>query len=184
LTVTLDPGMTVSKVALDEIRALLPVIDILLPSLAEAQALAGCRDPQDCVTSLLAKGADVVALKLGRQGCLVGTDGHTVRVPGFLVEARDTTGAGDSFAAGLIAGLLGGLDWPSAAVLGTALGAMAAARVGGGTVAPTAQEVLTLLAEHQHGATHRQSVIAIGNVIDYVTKLATEPKKEGTPWWT
>jgi ribokinase len=183
LTVTLDPGMTASKVALEEMRALLPVVDILLPSLSEAQALTGLTAPEACAQALLERGVEVVALKLGKEGCLIATDTKLVRVPGFTIEARDSTGAGDSFAAGLIAGFLGGLDWTSAAILGNALGAMAAAQVGSGSVAPRAEEVRALLSDHGHEPAHGECVEGIKEVIDYVTTLAQESEEEGKPWW-
>jgi bifunctional ADP-heptose synthase (sugar kinase/adenylyltransferase) len=94
-----------------------------------------------------------------------------------------STGAGDNFAAGFIAGFLGGLDWTSAAILGNALGAMAVALVGASTVAPGAQEVLALLRDHQHQPSHCQCMEEIVQVIDYMTTLAQEPKKERKPWW-
>ena len=92
LTVTLDPGMTVSKVALDEMRALLPAINILMPSLAEAQALTGLLEPEACIHALHGEGVQVVALKLGRDGCLVGGNGGIVRAPGFLRESAGQHG--------------------------------------------------------------------------------------------
>jgi ribokinase len=185
LTVTLDPGMTVSTVALDEMHALLPVVDILLPSRAEAEALTGLSVAEDGARALLASGVKVVALKMGQDGCLIATGEQIIRVPAFVVETRDSTGAGDSFAAGLIAGFLGGLDWTSAAILGNALGAMAAAHVGADTAAPSAQEVLALLSDRRHERTHRECMEQISRVIDYVTNLAQElgEGKERKPWW-
>jgi sugar/nucleoside kinase (ribokinase family) len=44
-------------------------------------------------------------------------------VPGVTVEAVDTTGAGDSFAGGVLAGLTRGLSLNQAAALGTYAGA-------------------------------------------------------------
>jgi len=70
LTVTLDPGMSVPQAALDEMRALLPVVDIFLPNLPEAQALTGADSPQECFRALVGAGVRVVALKLGKYGCL------------------------------------------------------------------------------------------------------------------
>ena len=48
----------------------------------------------------------------------------------------DTTGAGDCFNAGLIAGLLDGRDLPQAAALGCAAGALSTAAPGGTASAP------------------------------------------------
>jgi sugar/nucleoside kinase (ribokinase family) len=53
------------------------------------------------------------------------------------VTPADTTGAGDCFNAGLIAGLLDGLDLPQAAALGCAAGALSTAAPGGTASAPS-----------------------------------------------
>lgn len=183
LLVTLDPGMSVPQAALDEMRALLPVVDIFLPNLPEAQQLTGAESPQDCFRTLMAAGVRAVALKLGRHGCLVGDKRGFRYVPGFAVEARDTTGAGDLYAAGIIAGALGGLDQRGAAILGNAMGAMAAARVGAGTSVPKARDVLALLRDPRQVSGRGERVEAIRRVIDFVMALATEPEEEGKPWW-
>jgi ribokinase len=183
LTVTLDPGMSVPQAALDEMRALLPVVDIFLPNLPEAQALTGADSPQDCFRALVDAGVRVVALKLGKYGCLFGGGEGFVYVPGFAIEARDSTGAGDFFAAGIIAGHLGGLDRRGTAVLGNAMGAMAAARVGAGTSVPKARDVLALLRDPRQASGRSGRVEAIRRVIDFVMALATEPEEEGKPWW-
>ena len=181
LTVTLDPGMSLPQAALDEICALLPAVNVTLPSLVEAQRLTGQTTPEQCAQALLDAGTGVVALKLGKEGCLIATDQGLLRVPGFSVQARDTTGAGDYFAAGLIVGFLGGLDWLSAAVLANALGALAATRVGAGTSLPGAGEVLDLLRLHR-GSSPRECANpstpragAIQQVIDFLVALTTKP---------
>ena len=183
LTVSLDPGMSVPQAALDEMRALLPVIDLFLPNLPEAQALTGADSAQDCFRALVAAGVRIVALKLGEHGCLIGGKEGFVHVPGFAVDARDTTGAGDFYAAGIIAGWLGGLDWRSAAILGNAMGAMAVARVGAGASVPQSREVLALLRDPRQAAGQGKRVEAIRQVIDFVMELATESEEEGKPWW-
>jgi len=183
LTVTLDPGMSVPQSALDEMRALLPVVDILLPNLPEARGLTGTDSPQDCLQTLLSTGVRMVALKLGEHGCLIGGEEGFCHVPAFAVEARDTTGAGDFYAAGVIAGSLGGLDRHGAAILGNAMGAIATAQVGAGTFVPGAREVLALLHDSCQAPGRGEGVEAIQRVIDFVAEMATEPEEEGRPWW-
>jgi ribokinase len=182
LTVTLDPGMSVPLMD-TEIHALLPKVNILLPNLAEAQQLSGLVAPEECAQALLQTGVEVVAVKLAERGCLIATRKESFRVPGFVVDTRDSTGAGDYFGAGFIAGFLGGLEWHGCAVLGNAMGAMAAARVGAGTAVPTAQEVLCLLGNHHAEPYSQEQVEVIRRVIGFVTNLATEPPEEGKPWW-
>jgi ribokinase len=172
LTVTLDPGMSVPQAALDEMRALLPVVDVVLPNLPEAQRLTGHTQPEPCALALVEAGAEVVALKLGGDGCLIGDREGFRHIPAFAVETRDTTGAGDTFAAGVIAGFLGGLDWCSAAVLGNAMGAMAATRVGAGTLIPWAQETLGMLRDHREGPGHRECDEAVRQATSFAEALA------------
>lgn len=171
LTVMLDPGMSGARAAVDDIRSRLAAVDILLPNLAEAQELTGLTAPEDCAQALLDTGVHVVAVKLGKEGCLIASGEGIFRVPGLLAEARDSTGAGDSFAAGLIGGYLRGLAWPSAAVLANALGALAAARVGSGAWALKPTEVLALLGDHVEKPTCRPWQGAIRRVMDFVTAL-------------
>ena len=102
------------------------------------------------------------------------------------MKAQDSTGAGDSFAAGFIAGFLGGLDWSGAAVLGNAMGAMAAAHIGAGTATIKGREVMALLGSHRHEPSHCDCVDAIQQAMDFMTTLdlePIEPEEEGKPWW-
>jgi ribokinase len=181
LTVTLDPGMSVPQGALDEMRALLPVVNIILPNLTEAQRLTGLTRPEQCALALLEAGAEVVALKLGGDGCLIGDRKGFCYVPGFAVEPRDTTGAGDTFAAGVIAGFLGGLDWCSAAVLANAMGAVAVGRVGAGTLIPWAQEVLELLRDGRQRDSPLECGDAIRQAIDFWVALVRSLEEKGEP---
>ena len=76
-------------------------------------------------------------MKLGARGVLVGVgpgELHQVSLP--PVTPVDTTGAGDCFNAGLIAGLLRGLPLPEAAALGCATGALSTGALGGTAGAP------------------------------------------------
>lgn len=183
LIVSLDPGMAMPQKALEEMRALLPVINILFPSLAEARHITGMREPEECARALLKRGVKIVALKLGCGGCLVASGDTLFHVPGFAIAVRDSTGAGDSFAAGFLAGVLGDLDLRGAAVLGNAMGAMSAACIGAGSAGSKARTVLDLVRNGRAGMDHPALVAAARQVIDYVTTLATISEEEGKPWW-
>jgi ribokinase len=130
VAISLDPGTVADPRVMEQVRDLLPVVDISFPTLAEARQLTGRTAPRECVQALLEKGCRVVALKLGAEGCLVGSDDGLQSVPAFSVEAQDSTGAGDSFAAGFLAALLGGMDLHQAAILGNAMGALATSQTG------------------------------------------------------
>ncbi len=70
----------------------------------EAKALTGLEDYEKVLRDM-ARHARGVVLKLGAQGAWVRAAGEEVRVSTIPVEAVDTTGAGDSWAAGFYAGL-------------------------------------------------------------------------------
>jgi len=104
---------------------------LLLPNEAEALRLASAPDLEQAVTALATAGPALV-VKLGERGalCADGTRRYLAEPP--PVTVTDTPGAGDCFNAGVIAGLLGGLDLPAAMALGCAVGA-ASTRAPGGT---------------------------------------------------
>jgi sugar/nucleoside kinase (ribokinase family) len=109
----------------------LPYVDYFVPSLAEAQALTGLEEPQDVARSLLDRGVQTVALKMGSAGCLVMTnDGKAFSEPAFAVSVVDATGAGDAFAAGFMAGVWLGYSLEQTARLANALGALCVTGVG------------------------------------------------------
>jgi sugar/nucleoside kinase (ribokinase family) len=104
---------------------------LLLPNEAEALRLAAALDLDQAVATLTGAGP-ALAVKLGERGalCADGARRHLAQPP--PVTVTDTTGAGDCFNAGVIAGLLDGLDLPASVALGCAVGA-ASTRAPGGT---------------------------------------------------
>lgn len=73
----------------------------LLVNAREAELLTGLRDPE-AAAAALAERAPVAIVTLGAGGALAAGAQGTVRVPGVAVEAVDTTGAGDLFAAAYV----------------------------------------------------------------------------------
>ena len=76
--------------------------DYVIPNETEAEALTGmpvsCRqEQQDCARHLLTKGVPHAIITLGRDGALFGSQNQLEHIPGFAVDALDTTGAGDAF---------------------------------------------------------------------------------------
>jgi sugar/nucleoside kinase (ribokinase family) len=108
----------------------LPYVDLLFGNREEAQFLTGESDPLAAANALRGMGAGTVVVKLGAAGCAIYSAGLELRVPGFEVEAVDTTGAGDCFAGGFLAGLFYGANLEGAARLGNAAGALSVTRLG------------------------------------------------------
>ena len=68
--------------------------------------------------------------KLGAKGCLIKSQSERLLLPGFPVHAIDTTGAGDNFVAGFLAGLSRGLSLTECGLLANAAGAIATTQLG------------------------------------------------------
>ncbi|HSV74092.1 MAG TPA: PfkB family carbohydrate kinase [Chthonomonadales bacterium] len=87
----------------------LPIADVVKVSEAEAAFLTGATTPEDGLHRLAeaARRASLVTVTLGAGGALWRhASGCCGVVPGFAVNAIDTTGAGDGFVAGLLARLV------------------------------------------------------------------------------
>lgn len=86
-------------------------------------------------------GPTVVALKLGSDGALLADNESVVEVPSVAVKALDTTGAGDAFSAGLVAGLTAGLSLAEAGALASICGAAAVTLRGAGRNMPRLEDL-------------------------------------------
>ena len=87
-------------------------------------------------------------LKLGEQGCFcLNTEGET-SVPGFRVDPRDTTAAGDTFNAALAVALAEGKTTREALRFANAAAAISVTRLGAQASVPNRREVDEFLAGH------------------------------------
>ncbi|KAK9065937.1 hypothetical protein SSX86_015339 [Deinandra increscens subsp. villosa] len=66
----------------------------------------------------------------GKEGCTVYWEDGEVKISPFPTGQVDPTGAGDSFLAGLVAGLVQGLAVPDAALLGNFFGSLTVGQIG------------------------------------------------------
>ncbi|MFN3525326.1 MAG: carbohydrate kinase family protein, partial [Paracoccus sp. (in: a-proteobacteria)] len=80
-------------------------------------------DEAQAVTALTARGIGEIALKRGADGATVFAGGGTTHHPGFQVEERDPTGAGDCFGGAYVTARRLGLPIAAALRLACAAGA-------------------------------------------------------------
>jgi sugar/nucleoside kinase (ribokinase family) len=108
LDVVVPAGASVPVALLEPV---LPHTCFFLPNEDEARVMTGCADPRAQAEKLgsLAAGCSIVITR-GSLGCSAWRAGEWLEIPAFHVESVDESGAGDAFAAGLIAGIL--QDWP------------------------------------------------------------------------
>lgn len=116
LTTSLDPQGVLSAYDgewIDPLRGLLPYTDLLILDAIEAQYLTHQSDMEIAAYQLSSLGPRLVAVKVGAEGtvvCEAGQIFHQLAVPVPEEEIVETVGAGDTFDAGFIVGMLAG--WP------------------------------------------------------------------------
>jgi len=79
-------------------------VDLLLANALEAQALTRTHNVKAAI-QVLSSWCNHVAVTDGAQESLLSWNGEVIRTPAVEVSAKDTTGAGDAYAAGLLYGM-------------------------------------------------------------------------------
>ncbi len=136
---------------LERLAGVLGEADWFLPNGDQLLALTGRHDLGPAIKDVIALGTGGVAVTLGAGGCLVGWrgGGAPVALPAIEVEVVDTTGCGDGFTAGLLAGLLAGAAPVDAAWLGIACGSLVATGLGSDAGIENFAQVLDFLGRAQ-----------------------------------
>jgi ribokinase len=138
MSVSVDPSST--ALLGPDFLELAAGADLLLPNAEEAGALSGERSAAAAGRALAARFPEVV-VKLGAEGAMWTNGGDEVRVaaaalPRAAVTPVDTTGAGDAFAAGLLAARMTGAAPREALAAACELAAVAVATPGARPPAP------------------------------------------------
>ncbi len=130
---------------------LLRAMDVVIAADGFPEAFTGRADRGAALAALQeATGAAVVCVTLGAEGSLARCGGREWRTPAFPVDVVDTTGAGDVFRAGFIAGWLasGGGDLAEVLRWANGMAALNCRGLGARTASPTRTELHALLAAH------------------------------------
>lgn len=115
----------------EEMAPALRYVDYLFPNEEEAMLLTGRDTAEEAAESLWETGVKHVVIKCGRKGCYIRSKALSAWFPAVSgVECVDTTGAGDSFAAGFLYGLSEGKSLKECAEFANACGAEAVRSVG------------------------------------------------------
>jgi ribokinase len=125
----------------------LRLVDVLTPNQSEAKVLVGhspdaALEPEAAARDLLRRGVKQVVITLGEKGAFVATVNSSLHIPAIKVSAEDTTGAGDSFNAGLAVALSRGEKLEDAVRFAVVTGGLAVTREGVVPSLPTRNEVL------------------------------------------
>jgi sugar/nucleoside kinase (ribokinase family) len=143
---------------LDDLRPILPFVDVFMPNIEEASLLTGETDPHRQAELFLQAGCKIAIITRGEQGALLMSAQETLETPAFPVEVVDVSGAGDAFVAGFVVGLL--KQWTLADSLRFAcvIGASACTRLG------CTAGVFTLAEAETHVQSHQFSITSYKNV--------------------
>ena len=129
---------------------LLQLVSVLTPNESEAARLAGVpvgeeHGIDEAATVLLRRGVGAVVITLGAAGAYVATADVRETIPGWRVESRDTTGAGDVFNGALAVALAEQMPLVDAVRFANAAAAISVTRDGAQPAAPRRAEILEML---------------------------------------
>jgi 5-dehydro-2-deoxygluconokinase len=104
--------------------------------------------------SLADDGVGIVIYKMGEQGAVTFAQGEEIHTGIYPVKAVKPNGAGDSFMAGLLAGIADGLDLRDAVLRGSACASIVVSKPGCAPAMPDHAQLAQFLADHP-GPTER-----------------------------
>lgn len=139
-TTSVDPNWDPAEAWDGGLLDLLRDVDVFLPNDMEVRRIAHTSD-LDAALALLADRGGLVVAKAGADGAIAATREGIARAPARPTTVLDTTGAGDSFDAGFLAGWLGGRALEACLAVANACGALSCAALGGIDAQPTMDEV-------------------------------------------
>jgi ribokinase len=124
------------------------LVDVLTPNESEAWALTNLADAANAARSLSAQGVGAVVVTCGEGGAVMSRGKAVTTVPAFLVDAVDSTGAGDAFNGALACAIANGMELETAIEIANAAGALATTVRGAQESMPTKLAIASLL---RHG---------------------------------
>jgi ribokinase len=146
--VILDPAPAPKRLSLELLRN----VDILTPNETEAAQLVGAsvttlspEQARDIGRKLQSSGPKTVIMKLGAQGCLLMEREVVTAIPAPVVEAVDTTAAGDVFNGALAVACSEGASLLEACRFATCAAALSVTRLGAQRSMPSRTEVMGAL---------------------------------------
>jgi sugar/nucleoside kinase (ribokinase family) len=130
-----------------ELEPVLPHLDLFIPSRTEAVDLTGERDPAKMIAAFRRHmRTGLIGIKLDAEGCLLDDgSGRPVLVPAYRVNVVDTTGAGDTWFAGLLTGLVRGMPLEQAGRLANRTAADCCTALGASTGVKSFEETVARL---------------------------------------
>jgi ribokinase len=146
--VSLDLCVPTARSRADIVLSMVPRLALLFMNEAELGFLLPGLTWEHALQSLLERGARLVVLKRGGDGCVIATPRATLAIEALPVTVADTNGCGDAFVAGFLWAYIQGASLPGCGAVGNMLGACTATRLGAADALPTLAELGALLEAH------------------------------------
>jgi ribokinase len=132
---------------------ILKKVDILVVNETEAEKITGEEieviGEKAIIAKLIKMGPSTVLLTLGKEGCVIKNEQVEIRKEAFIVDALDTTAAGDTFCGAVAARLSKGENWDDVLKFASAASALCVTRMGAQPSIPTEKEVFLFLKENE-----------------------------------
>lgn len=137
---------------MDVIKPCLPYINLFIPSIEEAEMLSGEKDVKKMAEVFLDNGVSLCVIKNGKKGCYIKNNvGEEYTIPAYIVKAKDTNGAGDSFVSGFITGISKGWDLETCGKFANAVGVHCVSQVGTTTGVCSMEEIMYFMQNYKDG---------------------------------
>ena len=137
----IDVGEALTKQSLDDVRDLICSFSIVFMNQVVFNRIFNQTPTIENVQAEIGGHLEILNVTLGRRGSITATKEHSFRTPAFIVDAIDTTGAGDAFAAGFIHYFHQHLELEEAVQRAAACAALQITAPGGREGLPTGKQV-------------------------------------------
>lgn len=117
-----DPGQGLPMFSKEQLKRFIKIADYIAVNDYEAEML---QDKTGLDLRKIASLVEALIITKGSKGSSIYTSNKTIEIkPAKIIEAKDPTGCGDAYRAGLLYGLMAGFDWQKTGQLASLLGAI------------------------------------------------------------
>lgn len=150
-TTALDTAWDSTGRWMEVLEPCMKYIDLFMPSYEEAVELSGKKDPEEIADVFLSMGIKTCVIKLGKDGCFIkDKKGEKHTIPTYMdIKPVDTTGAGDSFAAGFLTGISKGWSLYECGKFANAVGTHCVMEVGASTGIKSLEEIKAFMSKYE-----------------------------------
>ncbi|MBA2851494.1 ribokinase [Methanococcus maripaludis] len=145
ILVSFDPGQDLTLYSKENMENIIENVDFLFMNNHEFQRTL---DLLNISEKELISRVKVLIVTYGKQGSIIYSEDEAIKVPAILTQAKDPTGAGDSYRAGFLTAYLKGHDLKNCGLAGSCVASFVVEQVGCQTNLPSWDMVIERLNEN------------------------------------